>query len=241
MKREEALQIDQKYNLLPGGQGEHDFSPADTKEKIYDRLASFAEDCGGGASWHEDRISLGTNGEGTYRLLFNDAGKLIKVTRTHWEDARQEDGSWYLKLIREVLYWDSRRARTHGSYFQNSNVTEPLLEDLPEEVKQAAIAEAINLPSVTAAPIRAIDLTQKMAFDMGYVLSEIIKTIGGAPLAAGEVILDERFPDQGIPHYWLKIQILPNRISESIWRHTGDCADCIAYRVGTQSDPGVWE
>jgi hypothetical protein len=103
--------IDARYNLLPGDQGEHDFSVIESFVEVYDRLNNYAEECGGLASANRSakRIYLCAGYEGEYRIYFSD--DLSRVIRV----AAIDGGN-------ETPYWDSSKPRKYDGYYQTGNV-----------------------------------------------------------------------------------------------------------------------
>jgi hypothetical protein len=113
MTLEEAEQIDREQKLLPGGQGEHQFSACDSAEVVDRDLNNFAEQCGG--FWFYNQAArmgvLTTCDEGTYRIYF------------------EADGSRVNRVVLDTgfEYWDRKRERVRGIGYQESNAFEPLL------------------------------------------------------------------------------------------------------------------
>lgn len=103
---EDWLAIDRKWELLPGDQGEHDFLPANTFADTYQRLASYAENCGGLAIRRSRSIELSCSA-GFFILEFGGDcdDRCIKV--------RYGNGS---------VYWDASKPRRISWGYQSSNV-----------------------------------------------------------------------------------------------------------------------
>lgn len=121
MKLEQALAFDKTKNLLPGGQGEHDFNLLWTPQQIDEHLNNYAEYCGGMFSMFGERqtkAKLYTGSEGVYQIeLSPDRSRVYKVWRIH------DDG-------RFTLYWDYRRERVVVYGYQYRNAHKPWIEDL---------------------------------------------------------------------------------------------------------------
>lgn len=115
MNQQEALKSDRQHNILPGGQGEHDFNLTWQRSQIEEVLVNYAEHCGG-LYRDGNPAALHTSGDGSFYLHFNNEGMVTRI-----DTAVGEYGV--------VLYWDSRRCRT-SSHYQYGNASQPFLDDL---------------------------------------------------------------------------------------------------------------
>lgn len=113
MNKAEALLIDKEKDLLPGGQGEHNFCVADSAELLDVHLDNFAEMCGGFYFRHGVTATLTTCDCGTYILTFaSDLSRVIRVSR--------HSG---------FVYWDETKERVFEGAYQQSNSFEPPLQE----------------------------------------------------------------------------------------------------------------
>jgi hypothetical protein len=116
MNKSEALAIDKRYKMLPGGQGEHEFWVQDSRGKVAADLNRFAEQCGGYYEFGNPGV-LHTCNCGVFLIHFAaDRSRVAKIEQLFAPN-------------RLVLYWDERRERNVGDYYQGRNGSAPFLSD----------------------------------------------------------------------------------------------------------------
>jgi hypothetical protein len=116
MNKSEALAIDKQHHLLPGGQGEHDFSVLWNADQMWEHLNNFAEMCGG-LYQNGNPAVLHTCDDWIFLICFSpDKSRVVEVSQIH-------PGN------RLTLYWDERRERPGNGYYQGRNADLPFLSD----------------------------------------------------------------------------------------------------------------
>lgn len=121
MNKLEALAIDQKYKMLPGGQGEHEFWLSGGYHRVSADLCNFAEQCGGyfGGIGAGLRARLSTCDCGDFLITISpDKTHVVKIEQVVEGRDRQP-----------ILYWDARRERVEDYGYQIGNADKPFLSD----------------------------------------------------------------------------------------------------------------
>lgn len=184
------------YPLLPGGGGEHDFSPALTRQEICAQLDRFAENCGGMFVGGELHCSTGV-----WRLYF-EGDRLSKVTRG--------DGQ---------PYWDANKARVYDGYggCQGANYDQPDLTDEEADVERFfAGYHYASVPHRDMAYDRLLELYpqkhESIVKDGWFLLVDLYSIPGGLYNIFDKVhyIRGERDWKQGTEYF----VILPDRAQE---------------------------
>lgn len=116
MNKDEALAFDKQHHLLPGGQGEHDFSVLWDSKTLWEHLNNFAEMCGGLYQGGNPAV-LHTCDDWVFLIHFPpDRSRVVKVEQAHAPS-------------RITLYWDERRERPDNGYYGGFNADQPFLSD----------------------------------------------------------------------------------------------------------------
>jgi hypothetical protein len=157
LNKQQAAYIDSRWRMLPGGQGEHDFSLTDRLEKVFAGLRNYAENCGGLAVRQCAFIHLESS-VGTWKIEF------------------AQDGSRVVRIFRErfgslLLYWTADNERVVDGYYQESNADSPALTDDPADIKQVFLGQTMPF-DVAREVFRALTI-EKTAKDLGIWFAEI--------------------------------------------------------------------
>lgn len=109
-------QLDDRYPILPGDSGEHDFKVNATQAETLKRLSEFASECGGLAFKRGNEIHLCAS-QDEWILEYDEAGE--KLLRIYTGEPGEEG------LEKGDLYWDSEKPRKLFGSLQTGNAYNP--------------------------------------------------------------------------------------------------------------------